>query len=158
MYSKKLIGGIQLETYQATIEDLEGVSNLFNSYRMFYEQPSDLEGAKKYIKERLENEESVIFVVKNNQKYLGFTQLYPTFSSISMKRAWILNDLFVDLEARKQGIGEMLIHKAKDYAIETGAKSIGLETAPDNYAAQRLYEKNGYVRDSQFYHYELSLT
>lgn len=147
-----------MEIYQATIEDLEGVSILFNSYRMFYEQPADLEGAKKYIKERLENKDSMIFVVKNNQKYMGFTQLYPTFSSISMERAWILNDLFVDLEARKQGVGEMLIHKAKDYAIATGAKSIALETAPDNYAAQKLYEKSGYVRDKEFYHYELILT
>ncbi len=75
-----------------------------------------------------------------------------------MKNAWILNDLFIDPEARKQGIGEMLLHKAKDYAIKTGAKSISLSTAPDNFSAQRLYEKNGYERDSQFYHYELSLT
>ncbi|MGN7410992.1 GNAT family N-acetyltransferase [Sporosarcina sp. SAFN-010] len=147
-----------METYQATIEDLEGVSNLFNSYRMFYEKSSDLEGAKKYIKERLEKEESVIFVVKNGQKFVGFTQLYPVFSSISMKKSWILNDMFVDLEARKLGIGQLLLHKAKDYADKTGAKSVVLETAPDNYAAQKLYEKNGYVRDTQFYHYELSLT
>lgn len=147
-----------MEIYQATIEDLEGVSNLFNSYRMFYEQTSDLEGAKSYIKERLENEDSVIFVVKKYRKYVGFTQLYPTFSSISMKNAWILNDLFINPEAREQGIGEMLLHKAKDYAIKTGAKSISLSTAPDNFSAQRLYEKNGYERDSQFYHYELSLT
>lgn len=147
-----------MEIYQATIEDLEGVSNLFNAYRMFYEQTSDVEGAKGYIQKRLENEDSVIFIVKNNQKYIGFTQLYPTFSSISMKNAWILNDLFIDPEARKQGIGEMLLHKAKDYAIKTGAKSISLSTAPDNFSAQRLYEKNGYERDSQFYHYELSLT
>lgn len=147
-----------MEIYQAGIEDLEGVSNLFNAYRMFYEQTSDVEGAKGYIQKRLENEDSVIFIVKNNQKYIGFTQLYPTFSSISMKNAWILNDLFIDPEARKQGIGEMLLHKAKDYAIKTGAKSISLSTAPDNFSAQRLYEKNGYERDSQFYHYELSLT
>ncbi|MGE6631034.1 GNAT family N-acetyltransferase [Bacillus sp. NPDC077027] len=147
-----------MEIYQATNEDLEGVSKLFNLYRMFYEQTSDLEGAKDYIKERLENEDSVIFVVKNNQRYVGFTQLYPTFSSISMKKAWILNDLFVDPEARKKGIGEMLLHKAKDYAIETGAKSISLSTAPDNFSAQRLYKKNGYEQDTQFYHYELNLT
>ena len=147
-----------MEIYQATIEDLEGVSNLFNAYRMFYEQTSDVEGAKGYIQKRLENEDSVIFIVKNNQKYIGFIQLYPTFSSISMKNAWILNDLFIDPEYRKKGIGEMLLHKAKDYAIKTGAKSISLSTAPDNFSAQRLYEKNGYERDSQFYHYELSLT
>lgn len=102
-----------MEIHQATIEDLEGVSNLFNLYRMFYDAESDLEGAKNYIKERIESKESVIFVVKDKQKYVGFTQLYPTFSSISMKRAWILNDLYVDLEARKQGVGEILLQKLK---------------------------------------------
>lgn len=147
-----------MEIYQATIEDVEGVSNLFNAYRMFYEQASDIEGAQNFIKMRIENKESVIFVVKDNEKYVGFTQLYPTFSSISMKRAWILNDLYVDAEARKQGVGEMLLHKAKEYAMETGAKSISLSTAPDNYSAQRLYEKNGYKKDTQFYQYELDLS
>ena len=146
-----------MEIYQATIEDLEGVSYLFNLYRMFYNQESDLEGAKNYIKKRIESKESVIFVVKDNQNYVGFTQLYPTFSSISMKRAWILNDLYVDVEVRKQRVGEILLHKAKDLAVESGANSISLSTAPDNYSAQRLYEKNGYIRDSQFHHYELSL-
>lgn len=147
-----------MEVYQATIEDLVGVANLFDAYRVYYEQPSDVEGATKYIQERLENKESVVFVVKNDQKYVGFTQLYPTFSSISMKKAWILNDMFVDPEARKLGIGQLLLQKAEDYARETGAKSIVLETAPDNYTAQKLYEKNGYVRDTQFYHYELTVT
>ncbi|MFE7064558.1 GNAT family N-acetyltransferase [Sutcliffiella sp. NPDC057660] len=146
-----------MEIYQATIEDLEGVSNLFNMYRMFYHQTSDLEGAKTYIKDRLESKDSVIFVVKDKQEYVGFTQLYPTFSSISMKRAWVLNDLYVDEEARKRGIGEMLLHKTGNFAIETGAKSISLETASENYAAQRLYEKNGYKKDSKFYHYYLDL-
>ncbi len=146
-----------MEIFQATIEDLDGVSNLFNLYRIFYQQESDLEGAKTYIKERIESKESVIFVVKDKQNYIGFTQLYPTFSSISMKRAWILNDLYVDTKARKQGVGEMLLDKAKEYTIETGAKSLSLSTAQDNYSAQRLYKKNGYKKDSQFYHYELSL-
>lgn len=150
-------GAIQMQIYQATLEDLEGVANLFNLYRVFYEQKSDIEGARAYIMERLENKDSVIFVVKNNQQYVAFTQLYPTFSSISMKRAWILNDLYVHVESRKQGIGEMLLQKVKEYGIQTGAKSITLSTAPDNYSAQRLYERNGYVRDTQFYQYELSL-
>lgn len=118
-----------MKIFQATIEELGEVSNLFNLYRMFYQQESDLEGAKNYIKKRIENKESVIFVVKDKQNYVGFTQLYPTFSSISMKRAWVLNDLYVDTKARKQGVGELLLHKAKEYAIETDAKSINLETA-----------------------------
>ncbi|UOQ86564.1 GNAT family N-acetyltransferase [Gracilibacillus salinarum] len=146
-----------MEIYQATIADLDGVSDLFNLYRVFYQQTSNVEGAQTYIRQRIENNDSVIFVVKKGQQYLGFTQLYPSFSSISMSKAWILNDLYVDAEARKQGVGELLLHKAKEHAIETGANSISLSTALNNTGAQRLYEKNGYVRDSQFYHYELSL-
>lgn len=146
-----------MEIYQASMEDLKGVSALFNLYRVFYNQAPDLEAAADYIKERLEKKDSVIYVVKKEGKYLGFTQLYPTFSSISMKRAWILNDLYVDAEARKQGIGEKLIDKAKELAAETGAVSISLSTAPDNSFAQKLYEKIGFKRDEQFYHYELSI-
>ncbi|KHF39386.1 GNAT family N-acetyltransferase [Halalkalibacter okhensis] len=145
-----------MEIYQATNKDLDGVAALFNLYRMFYDQESDLKGAKSYIKCRLEKNDSVIFVAKDNDNYLGFTQLYPTFSSISMKKAWILNDLYVDAQARKQGLGEMFLNRAKELAFETGASSIVLSTAPDNDSAQRLYEKNGYKRDEQFYHYELS--
>ena len=147
-----------MQIYQATIQDLDGTAHLFNLYRMFYNQESNPEGARAYIKERIESADSVIFVVKNHEKFVGFTQLYPTFSSISMKRAWILNDLYVDATARKQGVGEMLLNKAKEFAIETGAKSLSLSTAPDNLTAQRLYEKHGYEQDSEFYHYELDLT
>lgn len=147
-----------MEIYQASMEDLEGVSALFNLYRVFYSQAPDLEAAAGYIRERLEKKDSVIFVVREEGKYLGFTQLYPTFSSISMKRAWILNDLYVDAGTRKGGIGKKLIDKAKELAAETGAVSISLSTAPDNFTAQSLYEKMGFKRDEQFYHYELVIS
>ncbi len=146
-----------MRIYQATMNDLDGAADLFNMYRTFYLQTPDLDGAKAFIRKRLENEDSIIFVAKSNHKYVGFTQLYPTFSSISMKRAWILNDMFVDATARKQGVGEQLLQKAKEFANKTGAKSITLETTPDNEVAQRLYEKNGYNKDDQYYHYYLEL-
>lgn len=146
-----------MEIYQASLDDSAGVSKLFDSYRMFYGKQSDVEGAETYIKARIENKESVIFVVKNDQGYLGFIQLYPTFSSISMNKAWILNDMFVQEEARKLGVGQLLLTRARDFARESGAQSISLETAPDNMAAQRLYEKNGYGQDTQFLHYALRL-
>ncbi|MDQ0230123.1 GNAT family N-acetyltransferase [Metabacillus malikii] len=146
-----------MEIYQATLKDLDEIANLFNSYRIFYQQHSDLEGAKAFLKDRIENKQSIIFVAKDNDIYLGFTQLYPTFSSVSMKRAWILNDLYVEKTARKQGIGELLLQKAKQYANETNAKSLSLCTAHDNKTAQRLYEKNGYIRDEQYYHYNLRI-
>lgn len=142
---------------QATIDDLTGVSLLFNQYRMFYNQVDDMNGAESYIRERLQQGDSIIFVMKEGDTYLGFTQLYPTFSSISMKKAWILNDLYVHEEAREKGVAESILNRAKAFALETEAVSIALSTAPDNLPAQRLYEKLGYKRDEQFYHYELNL-
>ncbi|UAL48016.1 GNAT family N-acetyltransferase [Sutcliffiella horikoshii] len=146
-----------MEIYQATMKDLDAVASLFNMYRTFYQQTPDLEGAKTFIRSRLENKDSVIFVAKSNNEYIGFTQLYPTFSSISMKKAWILNDMFVDAKARNHGVGGMLLQKAKEFANKTGAKSITLETTPDNEVAQGLYEKYGYKKDDQYYHYYLEL-
>ncbi len=126
---------------QATIDDLAAVAKLFDLYRQFYQQESNLARAEMYIKSRIEKGESVIFIVKDGQEYVGFTQLYPTFSSISMQKAWVLNDLYVEKSARGKGVGEQLLHKAEAFAKETGAKSLSLSTAPDNASAQRLYEK-----------------
>jgi len=146
-----------MDIYQATKDDLDGLSVLFNLYRQFYKQKSDLEGAKVYLNERLENNDSILFVVKERKSYIGFVQLYPSFSSVAMKKIWILNDLYVHENARKQGVATVLLDKAKSYAMKTGAKRISLSTAIDNAVAQKLYEKNGYKKETQFYYYDLVL-
>lgn len=146
-----------MRVYQATTADLKGLAPLFDQYRIFYEQPSDLAGAEQFLSDRFVQQDSVIFVAKNEGEYVGFTQLYPSFSSVSMQRIWILNDLFVLLESRGQGIAKKLMDKAKEYAVQTGAKSLMLQTAQTNLTAQRLYEYQGYVRDEKFYSYELAL-
>jgi len=147
----------EVKIYQATMEDLQGVASLFNEYRMFYRQDSNIEGAEQFLRERMERKESVIFVAVEDGKYFGFTQLYPSFSSVSMKELWILNDLFVRSEARGTGVGKQLLAKAKQFAVETGAKGLKLQTEVDNAAAQHLYVGNGYIRDDRYFHYELTL-
>ena len=74
-----------------------------------------------------------------------------------MKRAWILNDLFVTFSHRNQGIARSLMAIAKQYAQETGAIRIGLSTQQSNHAAQALYESLGYEKDEVFHHYSLRL-
>ncbi|WP_309123000.1 GNAT family N-acetyltransferase [Paenibacillus sp.] len=144
---------------QAGLADVEDVAVLFDEYRQFYRQSSDLAGAAAYLTERLERKESAIFLASDakNGRILGFTQLYPTFSSISMKRVWILNDLFVSEEQRGRGAAQRLLDRAKAHAAETGAKGLALSTAVDNAVAQRLYERNGYVRETEFIDYFLSI-
>lgn len=139
---------------EADLEDLEIVAPLFDAYRQFYKQPSDLEGARQFLRNRMEYDESVIFLAVQDGVGLGFVQMYPTFSSVSMKRLWTLNDLYVTPEARRSGVATDLLEYARQYAIETEAKGLELATAPDNHSAQALYESLGWERDP-FYHYYL---
>ena len=143
---------------RATLDDIKEVAGLFDAYRVFYKQQSDLKLATNFISERIKNEESVIFLAHDESgKALGFTQLYPTFSSVSAKRGWVLNDLFVSLTARRLGVGKKLMDAAKVFALGTNAKGIGLETAVDNFNAQALYESLGYEKDNNIYYF-LNLT
>ncbi|MEH7438231.1 GNAT family N-acetyltransferase [Neobacillus drentensis] len=138
---------------KATINELDVVTELFDLYRVFYEQASDLTAAKEFLKERIVNEESVIFVALEDNEALGFVQLYPSFSSVSMKRSWVLNDLYVKKQARGKGVGENLINMALHFAKDSGAKGVLLETGKENINAQRLYEKIGFVKETNYFYY-----
>ncbi|MCM3410323.1 GNAT family N-acetyltransferase [Metabacillus litoralis] len=142
---------------KVTLNELDQVSQLFNQYRMFYGQASNLEGAKEFIKERIENNESVIFLAVENNSPAGFVQLYPIFTSVGMNRKWLLNDLFVAEDYRRHGVGKALMNKAKDLAVETRAAGILLETTKDNVKAQALYESLGYEKEDAVYFYNLSI-
>lgn len=138
----------------ATVADLEQVTRLFDLYRCFYGKESNLNESADFISERLENNDSVIFIFETDDRTLaGFTQLYPIFSSISAKKAWVLNDLFVCHEFRSQGIACQLIRQSLAFCQSSGAKWVSLQTATDNFAAQRLYHKLGFVQDTQFLNY-----
>ncbi|MDH7463385.1 GNAT family N-acetyltransferase [Chitinophagaceae bacterium 26-R-25] len=137
---------------RATINDLDSVADLFDQYRIFYKQTSDIPKAKEFLKERIEKEESAILVAFVNDEAVGFTQLYPIFSSVSMRRAWLLNDLFVKPSARKTGVGNQLLNAAKDFGAETNAKWLILETSEDNFTAQSVYEGNGWQKSSSFFY------
>jgi ribosomal protein S18 acetylase RimI-like enzyme len=146
-----------MEVVRAKSEHISEVANLFDQYRMFYKQESNLNGAIDFITERINNKDSVIFLVKEEDQSIGFTQLYPSFSSVSMKKLWILNDLYVTETARKKGVAQLLLNAAKKFAIESKAKALDLQTAIENKSAQALYEKNGYQVDKEFLSYSLNL-
>lgn len=147
-----------MKIVKAKIEQLDVVSPLFDSYRVFYGQESDINVAREFIESRLKNNESVIFLALDDEgNGLGFAQLYPSFSSVSAARIWVLNDLFVSDTARRQGMARKLMDAAKDMGLKDNVKGLALETAENNENAQKLYESLGYVRESGTYHYFLQL-
>jgi GNAT superfamily N-acetyltransferase len=134
-----------MEVFQAHFEHLEEVATLFDQYRAFYNQPSDLEAARAFMQERFQKNDSTVFVARDDGLMVGYTQLFPSFSSVSMKRVWILNDLFVQEAHRKKGVAKLLMSAAENFARETGAVRIILSTQVSNIAAQSLYESLGYA-------------
>jgi len=138
---------------RAALDDLEALVPLFDAYRQFYAQPSDPEGARAFLSDRLKRGESVIFLAVAEGTVVGFTQLYPSFSSVSMQRLWTLNDLFVTPDARTVGAGRVLLERAARWATETGAKGLTLATEVTNATAQRLYGACGWTRDEENLHY-----
>jgi len=145
------------EILRATPEHLDLAVPLFDGYRCFYGQDGDLESARLFLRERMAKEESVLFLAVEGAAGLGFTQLYPSFSSVSMGRLWILNDLFVAPESRRRGVAAALLEEARQLAVQTRAVGLELATATDNHAAQSLYEKLGWERDEAFHHYSLDV-
>jgi ribosomal protein S18 acetylase RimI-like enzyme len=138
---------------KATLTDLLPISQLFDLYRQFYEKPSDIESGKAFLKERLEKNESEVFVAISDSKIVGFVQLYPLFSSTRMKRLWLLNDLFVHPEARGKGCSVQLIEAAKQLCIETNACQLTLETSKLNTIGNNLYPKAGFEIDIENNYY-----
>ena len=135
---------------------LNELVHLFDAYRIFYNKESNLEGAKHFLSERMQQKESIIFVALMEEKLVGFTQLYPLFSSTNMMPIWLLNDLFVAKEHRGKQISKGLIKAAQEHCKITKANGISLETEKNNIPGNALYPKMGFTLDQEhnFYYWE----
>jgi len=149
---------MSVQVRQATVHDLDTLVPLFDGYRQFYGKPSDPEGARAFLGARFAHHQSVILLAMDaGGTGMGFTQLYPLFSSVRMVRTYLLNDMFVSPQARRQGVAAALLREAAAHARALGAASLSLSTALDNAPAQALYEALGWQRDHQFCEYTLTL-
>ena len=148
-----------LTTRKSKIEDIKQIAQLFDAYRQFYGQLSNLPLATQFITERINKHQSVILVAENEkQQLIGFCQIYPSFCSVIATKIGVLYDLFVDSSARKTGAGRALMLAAHEYAAKNGMARLDLTTAKDNLNAQVLYESLGWVRDEIFYTYNIDIS
>ena len=133
---------------------------LFDAYRRFYGRRASLPAARRFLADRIDRRESVIFVAftgRAPREAVGFVQLYPSFSSTAMRRIWILNDLYVRPEARRAGVARRLLARARRHAHDTHAAALSLQTARTNRKARALYESAGWTRETEFLQYWLRL-
>lgn len=149
--------GAGVTVIEAKAQDLDEVAALFDAYRVFYRQTSDVPAARAFLAERLKRRDSVVLLARHNGSPVGFIQLYPSFSSVSMQRIWILNDLYVAPGGRRAGAGRKLMNHARALATATGAIRLELTTENNNTIAQALYRSCGYVRDDVFYKFILTV-
>lgn len=144
-----------MKIVRAGLGHLELLVPLVDVYRQFYQRPSDPEVVRNYMRERLENNQCVVFMALEGETPLGFTLLYHHWSTVALGHVWLLNDLFTAPEARRKGVAWALMEAARDFTQADGGKRMWLRTAVDNVQAQALYEKFGMMRDVQFYRYDL---
>ncbi|BCD86470.1 N-acetyltransferase [Pseudomonas solani] len=145
---------------QATLEHLDLLNPLFVKYREFYGELPFPDSSRKFLEKRLRRKESVIYLAladDDDTKILGFCQLYPSFSSLSLKRVWILNDIYVAEDARRQLVADRLLQTAKKMAKETNAVRMRVSTSAGNEVAKKVYESIGFREDSEFVNYILPI-
>ncbi|HAO09468.1 GNAT family N-acetyltransferase [Chryseobacterium mucoviscidosis] len=145
-------------TRKAQLADVQQLAELFDQYRIFYHKDSDIPAAEKFLTERIENNDSEIFVAENEGKLVGFVQLYPLFSSTRMKRYWLLNDLYVNENYRGKGFSKQLIEASQEMAKSTDAAGILLETGKSNDIGNKLYPSCGFeiYDEVNFYEWKIS--
>jgi len=138
---------------QAVLSELDQLAALFDQYRQFQGQRGDVTAARSFLRERFDHGESVAFIAYDGATPVGFAQLYPSFSSVSLSRVFVLNDLFVGDSGRRKGVASKLLSAVEAHAWSLGAARITLNVARDNGSAQQLYEARGWKADDQFFMY-----
>ena len=146
-----------MNVIRATSTDVPLAAPLFAAYREFYGEPYDVEAATVFLTERLEREESIVLLAVDGDTAVGFTQIYPAFSSTRLAPIWILNDLFVSEDSRGSGAVDALLDTAAKLGHEAGAIAIELATAHTNLRAQSVYVRHAYEPDGKYRHYEKPL-
>ena len=142
---------------KASKEDLTQLAVLFDEYRQFYGASSNLQQSHEFLKQRFENQESIIFIHIKDDIFTGFVLLYLGFSSVACSTYYILDDVYVTPMFRRQGSAQQLIDTAILFARQQNALRISLETQKNNYQSHQLYEQMGFVKDNEFQTYHCFL-
>jgi ribosomal protein S18 acetylase RimI-like enzyme len=147
-----------IDIRRASVDDLDAIAPLFDAYRQFYGQPPALDAAREFLRHRFERRESTVLVAEDDlDSIIGFAQLFPTFSSVTLATTFVLNDLFVAPASRRRGVARALLRSAAAFGRAQQAIRITLSTQTTNVAAQSLYMEMGWVLQTEYQVYTKKL-
>jgi GNAT superfamily N-acetyltransferase len=142
----------------ATQADARELSRLYIAYRIFYGEAPEEQRAAAFILDRLRQSSGRYFLAWNGRDAIGFMHLMPSTNTLAMRPIWLLEDLYVDVPARGQGVATALLSHAEAFARSSGAERLTLATAHDNLTARHIYKKLGYARDFHFLYFHRLLS
>ncbi|MCO1333496.1 GNAT family N-acetyltransferase [Microbulbifer sp. OS29] len=133
------------------------VASIFDEYRVFCGQSSDIAGTEIFLRDLLCTQASTLLIAvePKERQVMGFVNLYPCFSSLTLKRLWILNDLGVSSRFRGAGVSKALLRAALDFAKETKAIRVEFKTEKNNRRARQLYQSLGFEIDQGNIYYRV---
>ncbi len=146
----------------ANLDDLLDLTRLYIAYRVFYGEPPAEAAAEQFIRERISSNAGRYFLAWDEHgertSPVGFMHLMPSTNTLAMRPIWLLEDLYIEPAARRQGIASCLLREAEAFARRTGAERITLSTAHNNEIAQSIYRRAGYEREEHFWYFHRVLT
>lgn len=147
-----------LKILHAGPDHIPMLTPLFDAYRMYYGEASNVKAVEEFLLARMSDLQSVVYIAVGSrddgpEEALGFIQLYPGFSSVSLQRVWNLNDVYVTEAARCSGVAHALVDKARHHAEQTDSAGLVTSIRHHNHPASSLFRSTGFVHDDEFEYY-----
>jgi GNAT superfamily N-acetyltransferase len=113
--------------------------------------PYDLERARHTCEWLLANpDHGGIWLIQSGGRDAGYLIVTVCVSIEFRGRFALLDELYLDVAFRGQGLGAEAVEFASAWAHARGFSAIRLETAQDNLPAQTLYKKCGYILHDRY--------
>lgn len=129
----------------ATASDIEGLTDLFERYRVHYGQAADPLEAGRWLQRNVANGLLEAFVARSGEEHAGFALTMDVPGSLRLGHYWQIRDLFVVPHLRRRGVGRAILENIREAALAVGAMRLVLQTEDDNLEALRLYQRLGFT-------------
>jgi GNAT superfamily N-acetyltransferase len=155
-----LTGDRRRLSVEETVPGDEGFASLvelFEQYRVDYGQPAHQARSEAWLIEATTSGPMRAFLARVDGAAAGMCLIAICPASLTLGEFWMIRDLFVAPQWRREGIATALLDAVRAAATQRGAVRLTLQTEDDNAAALQLYERYGFRSVTGLRHLTLPL-